>query len=96
MPQVFHEEMLKTLEQGHIEIVEDFDPKLTPQNFIFLNYVTKLSASQAVRPVSNSGARNLKGFNLNDCTIEALASSPVDSHASWPSDSMEQQHGQPT
>ena len=65
----FHQEMLKVLENKHIRIVENFDPAMSPHSFIFLNYTLKNSLSQPIRPVSNSGATNLRGFSINNCSF---------------------------
>ena len=65
----FHEEMVKSLDQGHTGLVEDYSLHLQPQLFVLINFVLKDSTSQACRPVSNSGANNTRGFNLNDSTL---------------------------
>ena len=65
----FHEEMVKAVDQGHTGLVEDYSLELSPQHFVLINFVLKDSLSQACRPVSNSGANNTRGFNLNDSTL---------------------------
>lgn len=70
MEQIFHEEILKVVKQGHCKVRDDFTPQLSPHSFVFLNYVEKSnSTSQAVRPVSNSGAKNKLGYNINDASF---------------------------
>ena len=70
MADKFQDEMNKVKEQGHIRVRDDFTPSLSPHSFIFLNYVEKSSkVSQSVRPVSNSGATNKKGYSLNSATF---------------------------
>ena len=66
----YHEEMIKSLERGHISIFEDYTPDLNPQLFIFQNFVLKdNSSSQGCRPVSNSGTKNKSGHDLNQMTL---------------------------
>ena len=70
MADKFQDEMNKVKEQGHIRIRDDYTPDLSPHSFIFINYVEKSSkVSQSVRPVSNSGATNKKGYSLNSVTF---------------------------
>ena len=70
MADIFHDEILKVVKQGHCKVREDFTPQLSPHNFVFLNFVEKSnSSSQAVRPVSNSGANNKLGYNINDASF---------------------------
>ena len=66
----YHEEMMKSLERGHISFYDAYHPKMEPQLFIFQNYSLKDdSTSQACRPVSNSGTKNKSGHDLNSMTI---------------------------
>ena len=66
----YHDEMMKSLERKHISIFESYSPKLSPQLFLFQNFVLKQSStSQGCRPVCNSGTKNRSGFDLNSMTV---------------------------
>ena len=66
----YHEEMMKSLERNHISIFESYSPHLSPQLFLFQNFVLKESSvSQGCRPVCNSGTKNRSGHDLNNMTI---------------------------
>lgn len=66
----FDDEMKKVIEQGHARVRDDYTPTLTPQNFVFINYCEKGNSwSQSIRPVSNSGAKNKIGLDLNNSTF---------------------------
>ena len=66
----FHDEMQKSLKQGHIKILSEKEIeqlKDTPVYFPFLNYQTKSSSStQKLRPINNSSAPHVSGsLNLH-------------------------------
>ena len=67
--EVYHEEMMKSLERKHISIFDAYHPRLSPQLFLFQNFVLKESSvSQGCRPVCNSGTKNRSGQDLNSMT----------------------------
>ena len=68
--EAYHEEMVKSLERNHISVFESYSPRLSPQLFLFQNFVLKQSSiSQGCRPVCNSGTKNRSGQDLNSMTI---------------------------
>ena len=96
MAEAFHQEMQKVIELGHARLRTDFSIDLAPHNFIYINYVEKNSLSQSVRPVSNSGAKNKLGYDLNNATcsgpnflqsgLQCLLSFRLLGGAGWSSD----------
>ena len=70
MADAFHAEMMKVKEAGHMRVRDDYTTDMSPQAFVFINYVEKSNkVSQTVRPVSNSGATNKRGYSLNNVTF---------------------------
>ena len=66
----YHEEMMKSIERKHISIFDGYHFKLSPQLFLFQNFVLKEnSSSQGCRPVCNSGTKNRSGHDLNSMTV---------------------------
>ena len=70
--EAFHNEILKTMNDGHIEKIS-YKNSDEPSHFIILNYVMKDSISQPLRIISNSNFPNKGGHSLNSCVIKGPA-----------------------
>ena len=84
----FHEEMEKSLNEGHIKILSEKEIeqlKDTPVYFPFLNYQIKAgSSTQKLRPINNSSAPHVSGsLNLHLIPGPTVLNNPKTILTSW-------------
>ena len=67
----FHQQILKAVEQNHMEFVPGFDHTKHHHLFLAQNYVRKDSESTPLRITSNTQTANLSGYSVNQVIVSA-------------------------